>query len=215
MARKNRNRTPSPRVPDITADSVSTVFGAIGGINTAAPKRLAVSPAELNTADALINAALGPQPPALGNMSEADLAAIRGAAPEMTATEALLNGPMATEGQPFTPEPVASPEQLGLAARVLTLEARHADLEKAVEALAAHIRTTGNTPAAAPRIATVSSGPVARPTPEEEAQYCETNLALQQQNERSHDGIQAWRDAGSPVLKAKPVVSPLQRGRAA
>lgn len=164
---------------------------------------------------------LSPQPPALGNMSEADLAAIRGAAP-MTASELLASGGVpVTEGQPFhlegghTPPRETSPEELDIASRVLTLEGRCVDLEKAVEALAAYVRAMGSAPTPAARVATVSASSVGRPTPEEESAYCETNLAMSQLNDRPYDGIQAWRNAGSPVMKAKPVVNPLARGRAA
>lgn len=212
MSRKNRSqgatRKPATKEGDIISGGPFDGYQVGPVVVTAAQ----LSGADLNTADALINAALaGPLPPALGNMSEADLAAIRGA-PAMTASEMLANGPMVTEGQPFTPEPLASPEEISLGARLLTLEQRFTELETAVERLAQTVTAPPR-----PTVQHIAAVPqsIAKPTPEEEAQYCETNLALSQQNERPYDGIQPWRDAGSPVMKAKPVVNPLQRGRAA
>lgn len=155
---------------------------------------------------------LSPQPPALGNMSEADLAAIRGAAP-MTASELLASGGVpVTDGEPFEIDAPAhreaTPEEIHNGARLATLEARVAELQRAVQALAENRTVQPMAQAQTP----VSVRP---PTPEEEAAYCETNFARSQQGGQQFDGVQAWRDAGSPAEKAAPVVSILQRGRAA
>jgi len=126
-----------------------------------------------------------------GNLSEADLAAIRGVPPDaepMTATEAALRASEA--GAPGADATVA------MAARMLTLEGRMDDLEKAMESWAKQMRTglrhQMDTPA-----------PTHPATSEEESAYARTNLALMQQNQTQYDGIQAWRNAGSPRLEPK------------
>lgn len=187
MGRKNRNAAPKPVIPPIAAADATlrVAESAVGGVHVAKRESGA------------------------GNLSPEDLAAIRGeAAPELlTASEMLSSGGVqVTEGQPFRE---ASPEELTLAARVLTLEVRLTELQDAVELLAA--QRPGQVQAIVTANAPVAIVP---PTPAEQAAYSETNFALWQDGKPGHNGIQAWRDAGSPVLKAKPVETP-QRGRAA
>ncbi len=228
MSRKNRNARPIVK-PQPTHVETLIASGPI------------MQASEITNAMAADGVDFGARAAPLGNLSEADRAAIMEAplpdalahidAAPQTASEFLSTGgvPVA-EGQPFnlTERGVAAAEQslaasetsddegrfLEIAARLLTAEQKIADLERATEEIAKYIRVAG-TRRETPRHVEPEAPFVAKPTPEEEAVYSETNLARGQQNEKPFDGIQAWRNAGSPALKAKPVVNPLQRGRAA
>ena len=135
----------------------------------------------------------------LGEMSAEDRAAILGAAgpvldpaepPEtfaMTATEELARAGI-------TPE-------ISLAARVLTLEGQVADLTHGFEAWA---KTMNERMAASPRAAQDAPVPVRPASKEEEAAYTRTNYALHQLDQQQYNGIQDWRDKGSPRLEPKP-----------
>lgn len=133
-----------------------------------------------------------------GNMSDEDKAAIMGTVPASA-------GPIADPAeQPeefdvFAP-PATSPAELTLAARVLTLEQNVADLTRGFESWAA---TMNQRLAEQPRV--VANAPVSvRPaTAEEQTAYTRTNFALYQQGLDQHNGIQDWRDKGSPVLEPK------------
>ncbi len=150
-----------------------------------------------------------PMDSGLGELSPADLAAIRGGGDEM-----LTSGAPASEVVPFTPGAAVGPidaapaEEAGeatipgskfmeIVTRLVTLEHQVEIMGKALENLAAHASRVVFTPppAAAPTIRTASR--------EEESAYFGTNLARRQQGMPQFGGIQEWRDAGSPVMEPK------------
>lgn len=132
-----------------------------------------------------------------GNMSAAELVALR---QEIEAS----GGVPVTEGEAFTaadaPVEQASKEEISLGARVATLEHRMKTLEGALEKWAAAMNERPIMAAIPQQMATVT----VPATEDEKVAYCKTNFALSQQGQPGHDGIQAWRDAGSPRLEPKP-----------
>lgn len=153
-----------------------------------------------------------------GNLSAEDLAAIKGIAPD-AAVGTLVSGDPGPILNPSTaPETVpmnadaelaklfaaakapasstATPEQVSLGARMATMESRMLDIETAMEKLADYVRSNPSARQAPQR----DQSNIRRATPAEEAAYCSVNHTLSAKGETPYDGIQAWRDAGSPGL---------------
>lgn len=140
--------------------------------------------------------ALLAEKPGLGNLSEADLAAIRGEIPvEGEARLAELDAALSEA-------PKASDAEVSLGGRLLSLETRVRDLEAALEGWAERLNQGQS--ASAPTIPIASQDmPMITgvPTAAEERAYNRANLALSQQRKAGYNGLQAWRNAGSPVLE--------------
>lgn len=153
-----------------------------------------------------------------GNLSAEDLAAIKGIAPDAAVGTLvsgdpgpILNPSTAPETVPMNADaelaklfasaketlPTATPEQVSLGARMATLESRMLDIETAMEKLADYVRSNPSARQAPQR----DQSNIRRATPAEEAAYCSVNHTLSTKGETPYDGIQAWRDAGSPGLK--------------
>jgi hypothetical protein len=164
----------------------------------------------------------------LGNLSAEDLAAIRGGdAPEASgmdgdAASSLTSGAPAGAEAPMDKPVTATeallradetgPESLNLEMikRMLTLESEVDALKKIIQAWATEQRRSVALPQ---RPGATVVPPVTVPaTPEEEAAYCRTNLALLQDGQKPYDGLQSWRDAGGPKLEPREEE---KRGRAA
>lgn len=134
-----------------------------------------------------------------GNLSPEDLAAIHGAVP-MTATEMLTSGaPASADHAPMGEQPEATDEEVHFGARLLTLERRCGDLEAAMEKWAGML---SQRLAETPRHATGIAAPIRPASVAEENAYCAANYDLRNAGQTPWDGIQAWRDAGSPGLAA-------------
>lgn len=135
-------------------------------------------------------------PAGLGNMSPEDLAAIAGTITE-SEPEALTSGAPTSAVVAFNP---ASPEEVSLGARVATLTQRLSDLEKAVENLAQ--TTTGAAVSAHKNLAT-ENAPVSthKPTEGETDAYFAANFEATKAGGKPFNGIQDWRNQGSPGLK--------------
>jgi hypothetical protein len=134
----------------------------------------------------------------LGLMSAEDRAAIMGNVPADA-------GPIADPvEQPEEYEAFASSittaAEITMAARILTLEQKVADLTRGFEAWADKMnqRLAEN-----PRVAANAPVSVRPATPEEEAAYTRTNFALYQLGLDQFNGIQDWRDKGSTVMEPK------------
>lgn len=129
----------------------------------------------------------------LGNLSPEDLAAIAGTVDtNMTASELLTYGTSAVI-------PLATPEEVSMASRVLTLEGRLSDLEKAVETLAQ--TTTGAAVSAHKQLAQQDAPvPTHKPSEAETDAYFKANYELTSKGKPAFNGIQDWRNHGSPGL---------------
>jgi hypothetical protein len=141
----------------------------------------------------------------LGEMSAEDRAAIMGAvADDVGADPSIVeHGPAggaqmmtATEARDRLNEASAGPEEVSLGARLATLESRLDGIEKAMEHWASGLQQPAAAPAGHP------PAPVRRATPDEEAAYCRANFEARSTGGTPFDGIQTWRDAGSPGLAA-------------
>jgi hypothetical protein len=146
-----------------------------------------------------------------GNMSEADRLAIAGMVPDEPLTHASTMGDVGMTASEIEararevaswqqPDDETSAALLNIGARMLTLEGRMAELEAGMEKWAIRM-SAGLT--AAPRVSQDAPVPIRPATPQEEAAYSRTNFALYQQGLTQHNGIQDWRDKGSPVLEPK------------
>lgn len=135
-----------------------------------------------------------PEPAPMGNLSPADLEAIHGAAADESGDQ-LGGGPI--EGA--APRQAASDEEVSIGARLLSHETRIGDLEKALEIWAQNF-SQGQIPTAT--AASLDMPTISRPaTPAEERAYARTNLALHQERKAGFNGLQAWRNADSPVME--------------
>lgn len=147
------------------------------------------------------NAAAKPLESGAGNMSDEDLAAIRGSVP--AGAGPILDPVMRPEEFGLASTEVlghhgtADPVELTLAARVFTLEQTVGDLTRGFESWSAAMNQRLSE---APRILSHEPPPVRAATRAEEDAYHRANFEMQQAGDRPYDGIQAWRDAGSPGL---------------
>lgn len=127
----------------------------------------------------------------LGEMSAEDRAAIMGSGPILDPAEAPETVAMEVPSG-------ATPEEVALAPRMATLEAGMAKLEKAMEKWAAMMN---DRPTMLAHLAANAPAVVRPATREEEAAYCRWNFECGNRGDLPFNGIQAWRDAGSPGLE--------------
>jgi hypothetical protein len=131
----------------------------------------------------------------LGNLSAEEMAALQGVTVDVVA-----DGETAvTSTSELTRGTEASPEQVSLGARMATLEAKLGDIEKAMERWSDRLN------------AQIQAFPMQRQSQEmpvsiraatvaEEAAYCRQNFEMQTRGDKPFNGIQDWRDQGSPGL---------------
>jgi hypothetical protein len=141
-------------------------------------------------------ASLGEMAAGLGNLSPEDLEAIRGAGP-LTGTEMLTSGaPASVEHAPMGEKaPKVTPEEINLGARMVTLEQDMRDLKAAMEKWAQSMNQRFTEQ---PRHGIQPPAPVHAASADEQAAYFKANFDLSNKGQTPFDGIQAWRDAGSP-----------------
>lgn len=148
--------------------------------------------AKQQSAARAVRAIAKPEPESgLGEMSDADRAALMGAGP-------ILDPAEAPETVAMTAPASATPEEILFAARMMTLESKMAKLENAMEKWAAMMN---DRPAMLAHLAAQGPAVVRKATREEEAAYCRWNFEASGTGELPFDGIQAWRDGGSPGLE--------------
>ena|GEM_PF-5452219 len=140
-----------------------------------------------------------PMESGLGNLSEADLAAIRGGLPadEILTSGAPASSDHAPMGDPATPSEIAilkaAFEQM--VARVVTAEAKVDRIERAMEQWAAEMNNRPAMP-----VANDAPAPTHPASPDEEAAYSAINFQRWKAGQKQFGGIQEWRKAGSPKV---------------
>jgi hypothetical protein len=138
-----------------------------------------------------------------GELSEADRLAIMGSVAEEIEVAAETAPGYAERLAALSAHDGEEPGSAALAeigGRMLGLEGRMTTLEKAMEQWASMMNGQIRQSVTAATAASIPTPAVRPASPQEEAAYCKANFEARGRGETPHDGIQAWRDAGSPGL---------------